>query len=216
MFIASSFGAIVSVVIKPIAYGKVTRATKYDVMTLCNGALIGMVSIAGVVDTVENWSAVLIGTIAAFVYVAACLFLDFYRIDDPLEVVPVHLAGGLWGLFAAGFFDNFHGVLFEGSKKQSQFMGYQLVGAAVIFIFVSLISFPTFLILKKVNGLRADKAIEEIGFDVAELQPGVSEEFIDAVRERIEAKENQEKKRKAFTDEEQQKSLNAKVRVSAE
>lgn len=179
-----------SVFLKPMVFGNCNRATKYDVLTLCNGALIGMVSIAGVIDTVENWGAVLIGTIAAVFYVVACLFLDFYRIDDPLEVVPVHLAGGIWGLFAAGFFDNFHGALFEHANKQGQFMGYQLVGAAVIFLFVSLVSFPTFLIMKKVNVLRADKAIEEIGFDVAEMQPGVSEDFIDAVRERIEAKEN--------------------------
>lgn len=168
-----------------------------------------MVAIAGAVDRVENWAAVLIGAIAAVFYVCACLFIDFYHIDDPLEVVPVHFAGGLWGLFAVGFFDNISGALFSNGLKQGKFMGYQLVGAFVIVAFVSLISFPTFLILRKVHALRADKAIEEVGFDVAELHPGVSEEFIDAVRERIEAKENQERKRKAFADEEQERKSSA-------
>jgi ammonia channel protein AmtB len=56
------------------------------------------------------------------------------------------------------------------------------VGATVIVAFTSLISLPAFLIMSKTGMLRADKAIEEIGFDVAELNPGVSEEFIDAVR----------------------------------
>lgn len=79
-------------------------------------------------------------------------------------------------------------------------MAYQLVGITVIILFVSIISYPTFTIMKKLNILRADRAIEEIGFDVAELNPGVSEEFIDAVRERIDAKHAQERKRQDFAD----------------
>ena len=85
-------------------------------------------------------------------------------------------------------------------------MAYQIVGIAVIFLFVSAVVVPAFIILSKTDALRADKAIEEIGFDVAELgHPGVSEEFIEAVRERIEAKEAQERKRQEFTDDEQSK-----------
>jgi Amt family ammonium transporter len=141
-----------------------------------------MVAVAGAVDNIENWSSVLIGTIAAFWYVGGVLFMDFYRIDDVLEVAPVHLAGGIWGLFASGFFDNSSGALFATANMQGIYMGYQIVGATVIVAFTSLISFPAFLIMSKTGMLRADKAIEEIGFDVAELSPGVSEEFIDAVR----------------------------------
>jgi Amt family ammonium transporter len=191
MFISSSFSALLSVLLKRIGFNTSDlRSTKFDALTICNGALIGMVSISGVADSTENWGAVLIGSISAFWYVGLALILDFYRIDDPLEAVPVHLGGGVWGLFATGFFNNFHGVLFEHSLKQGQFMAYQIVGIAVIFFFVSAVVAPAFIILLKTDALRADKAIEEIGFDVAELgQPGVSEDFIEAVRERIEAKE---------------------------
>jgi hypothetical protein len=41
--------------------------------------------------------------------------------------------------------------------------------------------------LRKLHLLRVDPAIEEVGFDVAELG-GVSEEFLDAVREQIKLK----------------------------
>jgi Amt family ammonium transporter len=205
MFISSGFSSLLSVLLKRMALSE-NRSTKFDALTLCNGALIGMVSISAVGDTCENWGAVLIGSISAFWYVGLVLILDFYHIDDPIEAVPVHLGGGVWGLFAAGFFDVNHGVLFDNSIKQGQFMGYQLVGIAVIFLFVSLVVVPTIVILSKTNTLRADKAIEEIGFDVAELGlPGVSEEFIEAVRERIEAKEAQERKRQVFADEEHNK-----------
>ena len=67
-------------------------------------------------------------------------------------------------------------------------MGYQIVGITVIIAWVSLISFPAFLIMRKVHVLRVDKAIEEIGLDIGELG-NVSEDFIDAVREKIEAQE---------------------------
>jgi hypothetical protein len=73
-------------------------------------------------------------------------------------------------------------------------MGYQLVGILVIVLFTSLIMLPAFYILSKLHVLRADKAVEEIGFDIAVINPGVSQEFINVVREKIEAREEQEKK----------------------
>ncbi len=199
MFLSSSFSALVTLIIRPIALGY-NKATKFDALSLSNGALIGMVAISASVDRIENWGAVLIGTISAFWYVGSVLTLEFYRIDDPLETISVQLAGGVWGLFATGFFDTKSGVLFYGSLKQGQFMGYQLVGILVIFLYTSLVILPSFYIMKKLHILRVDKAIEEIGFDVAVLNPGVSDEFLSAVRDKIEAREAQEKKLQAYSE----------------
>jgi len=99
MFISSGFSALTTMIIRPIAMG-VTRNTKFDALSLSNGALVGMVAISASVDNIENWAAVLIGTISAFAYLISLLTLNFYRIDDPLETISVHLAGGAWGLFA--------------------------------------------------------------------------------------------------------------------
>jgi len=192
MFLSSGFSAIVGMALKAYAFG----VNKYDSLSLCNSALIGMVSVSGVADTTENWCAVLIGAIAGVWYVAAVGLLEFYRIDDPLECIPVHFAGGIWGLFATGFFNLAQGALFRTAVHQGMFMGYQLVGITVIVAFVSVVVLPTFLILKNLEALRADKAVEEVGFDVVEQ--GVSEEFLEAVRDRIEAKEAQDRKRYAL------------------
>jgi Amt family ammonium transporter len=197
MFISSGFSALTTMIIRPIAMG-VTRNTKFDALSLSNGALVGMVAISASVDNIENWAAVLIGTISAFAYLISLLTLNFYRIDDPLETISVHLAGGAWGLFAAGFFDKTSGSLFYGALNQGAFMGYQLVGILVIFLFTSVIMLPAFLILRKLHVLRAEKAVEEIGFDVAHIYPGVSREFLDAVNEKIETREEQEKKLHQF------------------
>jgi ammonium transporter, Amt family len=197
MFISSGFSAITTLMIKPLALG-VTRYTKFDGLSLSNGALVGMVAISASVDRVENWGAVLIGTISAFWYIISILTLEFYRIDDPLETISVHLAGGAWGLFAAGFFDTTSGALFYGALSQGKFMGFQLVGILTIFLFTSSIMFPAFFIMRKLHVLRADKAVEEIGFDVARIYPGVSQEFLNSVNEKIEAREEQEKKLHQF------------------
>lgn len=67
-------------------------------------------------------------------------------------------------------------------------MGYQIVGITVIVAWTTLITLTGFYILRKLHLLRVDKAIEEIGFDVAELGGGVSQEFLDAVRDQIKIK----------------------------
>jgi Amt family ammonium transporter len=123
-------------------------------------------------------------------YVGGCLFLRFYSIDDPLEVFQVHCLGGVWGLFATGFFDNNQGVLYHDSYRQGKFMGYQLVGITVIVAFTSIISATAFLMMRKLHMLRADPAVEEIGFDLAEMG-NVSDKFLEAVNEDIKLKSSQ-------------------------
>ncbi|CDW80476.1 ammonium transporter [Stylonychia lemnae] len=199
--ISCAFSGLVSFGLKPLVLGNYNRATKYDCLTLCNGILIGLVSIAGVADRVQNWGAVLIGSIAAVFYVGGCIYLEFWRIDDPLEVFQVHGLGGVWGLFATGFFDNIHGALYKGALKQGHFMGYQIVGIVVIVAWTSLITLIGFYVLRKLHLLRVDKAIEEIGFDVAELG-GVSDEFLNAVRQQINSKRSD--KVETQTDDEQE------------
>lgn len=122
--ISAAFSGLLSFILKPLVLRNKSRATKYDCLTLCNGILIGLISVAGVADRVQNWGAVLIGAIASVWYVGGILYLNFWRIDDPLEVFPVHALGGVWGLFATGFFDNFQGALYHNAHHQGRFMGY--------------------------------------------------------------------------------------------
>ena len=170
------------------------RSAKYDALTLANGIIIGCVAVSGVVNNLDNWGAVLIGSISAVFYVGGVLFLNFWNIDDPLEVFPVHFLGGVWGLFATGFFDQTRGALYYGANQQGAFMGFHIVGIVVIVAFTSLVAAPSFLILRKLHLLRVSKAIEEIGLDVAELSGKVPEAFLDAVEEQIEKQEKAQQK----------------------
>ena len=190
MFISSGFSGISGYLLKTLVYPQLwhKRSSKYDCLTLANSIIVGMVAISGVVDHVENWGAVIIGCFAAVFYVGGVLFLDFYRIDDPLEVFPVHACGGAWGLFATGFFDKYQGALFQQAVKQGDFMAYQIVGIVVIAAWTSMFALPAFLIMRKLHLLRCAKAVEEMGMDVAEL--GEIEEMVQAVEEKIGEKED--------------------------
>jgi Amt family ammonium transporter len=49
-------------------------------------------------------AALTIGVIAAILFQIIKNFLHRMEIDDPLNIVSIHLVCGLWGLIATGFF----------------------------------------------------------------------------------------------------------------
>jgi len=90
---------------------------------MCNGILAGLVSISAAADRVEGWAAVSIGIIGAFFYVFTLKALQVSRLDDAIEGVGIHMGCGIWGLLAAGFFDNTFGV-FYGDPHKGRYFGY--------------------------------------------------------------------------------------------
>ena len=97
--------------------------TKYDVGALCNGILVGLVSVTGCCDRIEPWAALIIGAVGAFFYVLGCAFLEYIHVDDPVEASPVHMFGGIWGTIATGLFDNQNGVFYYNPNK-GRYFGY--------------------------------------------------------------------------------------------
>lgn len=77
----------------------------YDVGALCNGILVGHVSITAGCSNVECGSACLIGFIGGMIYLGSSALLQRLHIDDPIDAFAVHGAGGAWGLVAASVFD---------------------------------------------------------------------------------------------------------------
>jgi len=121
--ISGSCGGVVAVFVKARVLGTYSFVNRYDCGALCNGALVGLVSITGCCDRVEPWAAFIIGGIGALFYVAGCKILDVLHVDDPVEAAPVHFFGGVWGTLATGFFDNQNG-LFYGSPNKGTYFGY--------------------------------------------------------------------------------------------
>ena len=83
--IAGTTAGISSAFLKPIIMGTYSKSRRYDVLALCNGLLSGLVSITGICDRCEPWSAFLIGLTASIFYSFACKVMTKLGVDDPLE-----------------------------------------------------------------------------------------------------------------------------------
>lgn len=78
---------------------------QYDVGAMCSGIVAGLVSISAGCANVECGTAFGIGLFGAFVFAGTSAAMRALRVDDPLEIIGVHFACGIWGLFIAGAAD---------------------------------------------------------------------------------------------------------------
>lgn len=137
----------------------------YDVVSLANGILAGLVSVTAPCGSITPECAFVIGIIGGFVYVGFSIMVLKLKIDDPLDAFAVHGGAGLWGVISVGFFDTTGGVFYGGGGT---LLGWQLIGAVVITAWSAFWSFAVFLSLKKLNQLRIPEKEEICGMDAFE------------------------------------------------
>lgn len=166
--ISGATGGLSSAFLKPLINGTYSRTRRYDVGALANGVLAGLVSISGVCDHCEPWSAFFIGLVGSLHYSFACRLWKKLGVDDPIEASMVHGACGFWGLIAVGIFDNKRGLLY-GHENSYEFFGWQILGLLSLMLWVTCMTLPYFLIMKKLKLLRVPLIHEIVGLDVAEM-----------------------------------------------
>lgn len=163
-FLAGVSGAVVAI------YWTFARTGKMDIISGCNGCLVGLVGITAPCAFVAPWAAVGIGAIAVpFMFVTSHIVERVLKVDDAVGAVPVHFGGGLWGLLAVGIFSDgtYLGVKGLITGEVGQLM-LQLVDIGALVVWVGLTMFLTFLIIKKTIGLRASREEELQGLDMPE------------------------------------------------
>ena len=84
-----------------IAYA---RVGKWDLGLTVNGFLAGLVAITCPCYWVSPTGAFIIGIIGGLVAVYGTDLLEYFRVDDPIGAVPVHMFGGIWGTLSLGLF----------------------------------------------------------------------------------------------------------------
>ena len=159
---AAAGGLIAALIVARLLFGKA------DLTMALNGALAGLVAITAEPADPTPLLATIIGAIGGVIVVFSIVTLDKIKIDDPVGAISVHGVVGLWGIFA---------VLL--SDSDATFMG-QLVGAAVIFVWVFVASLIAWGILKMIMGLRVTEEEEYEGVDLAECGMEAYPEFIGA------------------------------------
>ncbi|KAL1527742.1 hypothetical protein AB1Y20_009127 [Prymnesium parvum] len=134
----------------------------HDILALSNGILAGLVSITAGCDAIEAKWAMLIGAIGAVFYELGVRLRTWCEIDDIVEAFPVHCCCGVWGLAAVGLFHHEKGLFISGD---AELLGWQIVGAAVMFVLGSVPVGLFSLLLKHVGYLRVSEEEEKQGID---------------------------------------------------
>jgi len=156
---AAAGGAVAAMLLTQFLY------KKPDLTMVLNGALAGLVSITAEPLMPSLGLSTLIGAVGGVIVVFAVPFLDKLKIDDVVGAIPVHLFAGIWGTMA---------VLL--SQPAATFAG-QLVPIIIVGIFVFVVSFVVWFILKATVGIRVSEEDEINGLDIAELGMEAYPEF---------------------------------------
>jgi Amt family ammonium transporter len=156
---AAAGGLIAALLVARLLFGKA------DLTMALNGALAGLVAITAEPADPSALTATLIGGFGGALVVFSIVALDKLKIDDPVGAISVHGVVGLWGIFAVLITD-----------AEATFMG-QLIGALTIFGWVFATSLVTWLIIKKVMGIRVSEEEEYEGVDISECGMEAYPEF---------------------------------------
>ena len=161
--ISAATGAFTWMMIEWIKFGKPSA------LGIVTGMVAGLGTITPASGYVGPMAALLIGLSAGIVCFIATLFIkQRLRIDDSLDVFPVHGVGGILGTLFAGIFvaSEFGGVGYaEGMTMGSQLF-VQTVGVVATLLWTAIV---TFLILKLVDvfiTLRVSEEDETEGLDL--------------------------------------------------
>ena len=168
-FVATHLGAAAATLSWVIAEWYV--AGKPTTLGAASGAVAGLVAITPASGYVGPLSAIVIGAAAGVVCFLAVRMKSRFGYDDALDVVGVHMVGGILGALLTGVFASIvinpggaDGLLF-GNPRQLMVQAIAVV-ASVVFSFVG-----STILLKVTDalvGIRVSNEAEQIGLDLSE------------------------------------------------
>ena len=157
---AAAGGVIAGLIVARLLFGKA------DLTMALNGALAGLVAITAEPLTPTPLAATLIGAAGGVLVVFSIITLDKLKIDDPVGAISVHGVVGIWGLLAVPL-----------TNSEASFAG-QLAGMATIFVWVFVVSFIAWLVIKMIMGIRVSEEEEYAGVDIGECGLEAYPEFV--------------------------------------
>jgi Amt family ammonium transporter len=166
-FLAASAGMLGWLLVERIKDGKPTT------LGAASGAVAGLVAITPCAGFVGGMSPILIGFAAGVLCVLAIGLKFRFKYDDSLDVIGVHLVGGIVGALLLGFFADSEvnklvvdeGVFLGGGFK---LLWFQFVASAVTFAFSFVLSFAIAKVIDKFVGLRVSSDDEDEGLDYSQ------------------------------------------------
>ena len=171
-FIAASAAMLGWLVIERLRGGHATT------LGAASGAVAGLVAITPCAGFVGSMPAIIIGFVTGVVCYLALFIKKAFRLDDSLDVIAVHLVGGLVGTVLLGFFADpavnpaisdladSAGLFIDGGG--SDLLVDQIVAAVVTLAYSFVVSYVIARVIQAVIGLRADEDEEDSGLDLSQ------------------------------------------------
>ncbi len=138
-----------------------------------SGAIAGLAAVTPGAGFVNPLGAVVIGALAGVICLYATQLKYVFRYDDALDVVGVHLVGGVLGTVLVGVFADrsvnplVRAGLFYGGGLH--LLGLQVLAVGVVFAFAFVGSFLIAKVIAITIGLRVSAKEEDDGLDISEL-----------------------------------------------
>ncbi|MDA8778755.1 ammonium transporter [Candidatus Pelagibacter sp.] len=148
--LAACGGVLAAGVITRLMYGKT------DVIQMLNGAIGGLVAITAEPLAPSPFAAILIGAVGGLIVVFGTKLLFNFKLDDVVGAIPAHLFAGIWGTLAVPL-----------TNADASFSA-QLIGVLAVNIFVFVVSYIVWSVMKAIFGIRLSKEAETKGTDVTE------------------------------------------------
>ena len=174
--IAPAVATVTCMIFTWIRYGKP------DVSMCLNASLAGLVGITAPCDVTDAFGATMIGIVSGLLVVFGVWLLDYkLHVDDPVGAVAVHMMNGIWGTIAVGLFATSsapgYAIALEGGTIKGEglfygggfkLLGIQLTGMLATAAWTAVTITITFLLIKKIFGLRVSAEEEITGLDATE------------------------------------------------
>ena len=127
-----------------------------------SGAVAGLVAITPACGSLTPGYAIILGIVAGAVCALAIDLKFKLGFDDSLDVVGIHLIGGLIGTLYLGFFANGTGLVYSGEFTQ---LLVQLIAALSVLIYSFVLAFIIGYVIEKTMGFRIKNEDEIAGID---------------------------------------------------
>lgn len=166
--LSASMGALTWMTLEWVRFGKPSA------LGIVTGMVAGLGTITPASGFVGPAGALVIGFLGGLTCFFATLYIKRHlKIDDSLDVFPVHGIGGILGTLLTGVFSSPDlGVLSgygfgSGIENMAGQLKVQLLGVIVTILFTAVLSYMLFFVIEKFLGLRVDEDSESQGLDLS-------------------------------------------------
>jgi Amt family ammonium transporter len=167
--LSASMGAFTWMVCEWVKYGKPSA------LGIVTGMVAGLGTITPASGFVGPAGAMVIGLSAGFVCFNATIFIkQKLKIDDSLDVMPVHGVGGILGTTLAAVFSSTQLGLFSGQghadgiNSIDEQLVVQLIGIGATILFTAVATAVILKVVDMITGLRVSEDDEGRGLDQTE------------------------------------------------